>query len=93
MQFDASLRQLTDDLNLPGHEDPYADVPRLIQEWLGGSVRRWLLVLDDVSLGHGLPEPTEDMVDDVSPMSCGNSIERMIKFLATCPYGQTIMTT
>jgi hypothetical protein len=65
----------------------------LVEEWLSGSGRRWLLVLDDVSLGHGLPEPTEDMVDAVSPMGCGNSIETMINFLATCPYGQTIMTT
>ncbi|GAB7333951.1 hypothetical protein MBLNU13_g06059t1 [Cladosporium sp. NU13] len=93
VQSDAGLRQLADDLKLPGREDPYADVPRLIEEWLGRSGRRWLLVLDDINLGHGLPEPSEDVIDAVSPMGFGNSIERMINFLATCPYGQTIMTT
>ena len=93
MQFDAGLRPLADDLKLPGREDPYVDIPGLVEEWLGGSGRRWLLVLDDVNVGHGLPEPAEYVTDAVSPMGCGNSIERMIDFLAICPYGQTIMTT
>ena len=93
MQFDAGLRQLADDLRLPGRENPYANVARLIQEWIGGSGRRWRLVLDDVNSRHGLPEPAEDVIDTISPIGCGRSNERMIEFLATRPYGQTIMTT
>lgn len=65
----------------------------LVEEWLSGSGRRWLLVLDNVNVGHGLPEPAEDVIDAVPPMGCGNSVERMIEFLVICPHGQTIMTT
>ena len=93
MQFDASLRELADELEIAGREDAYADVLRLVGEWLSGSSRRWLLVLDDVDPEDGLSEPTEDVINAGSAKSIGNNVRGMVDSLATCPHGQIIMTT
>lgn len=93
VQFDAGLRELADELEIAGRENAYADILRLVGEWLSGSSRHWLLVLDDVDPQDGLSEPIKDVINAGSAKSVGTNVRGMVDYLAKCPHGQIIMTT
>ena len=56
-RFEQSFRDIADYVEIPGRQDPKANVFRLVRDWLrGGQSGRWLLILDNVDNSDLLPE-------------------------------------
>ena len=66
---------MADVLQLPGRRDANADVLQLVEQWLRGSGKQWLLVLDNADFEDVLFKP----VDTASPSAMK---KRTIDFLA-----------
>jgi tetratricopeptide (TPR) repeat protein len=77
---------MADVLQLPGRRDANADVLQLVEQWLRGSGKQWLLVLDNADFEDVLFKP----VDTASPSAMK---KRTIDFLALPSCGQTVLTT
>ncbi len=56
-RFEQSFRAIADSIEIPGRQDPKANVFRLVHDWLrGGKSGQWLLILDNVDDPDLLPE-------------------------------------
>lgn len=82
----AGIREIADVLQLPGRRDANVDVLELVETWLRGSGKQWLLVLDNADLEDVLFK----QVNSASPNALR---KRTIDFLAIPSCGQTVLTT
>jgi tetratricopeptide (TPR) repeat protein len=80
-RLDAGIRELANVLQLPGRYDT-DNVLRLVEMWLRGSGKKWLLILDNADLEDVLFKPVER-----------TTRKRTIDFLAIPSCGQTLLTT
>lgn len=56
-RFEQSFRDIADYVEIPGRQDPKANVFKLVHDWLrDGKSGQWLLVLDNVDDTYFLPE-------------------------------------
>lgn len=56
-RFEQSFHDIADHIEIPGRQDPKANVFRLIHDWLrDGKSGRWLLILDNVDNSDLLSE-------------------------------------
>ncbi|KAL8944298.1 MAG: hypothetical protein Q9211_000638 [Gyalolechia sp. 1 TL-2023] len=56
-RFEQSFRDIADHVNIPGRQDPKANIFKLVHGWLaGGKSGQWLLILDNADDPHFLPE-------------------------------------
>ena len=79
---------------IPGHDDPKANIPLLVKEWLENDDRsEWLMILDnadDTNVFFGsdrAAQPTGASIDG------GESEGKVARFIPECPHGSILVTT
>jgi len=85
-RFDESIRDIADQIGLPGRQDAKADVLQLLQTWLANAMRRWLIVLDNADDADFLLVPS-------SPADGSTATKPRIEYIPTCDYGTVIITS
>jgi tetratricopeptide (TPR) repeat protein len=88
-RLDIGIREIADALQLLGRQNANVDMLRLVELWLRGSGKQWLLILDNADLEDVLFKPA----NAGNPALPNASKKRTIDYLAPPSCGMTILTT
>jgi tetratricopeptide (TPR) repeat protein len=84
-RYQQSLREVADCVKIPGREDPKADLPKLVQDWLIECKRKWLLVVDNLDDAQFLLQPSTTNRED--------TCKPLVRYLPACEYGSILVTS
>jgi tetratricopeptide (TPR) repeat protein len=94
-RFNSSVRDVVAQLQVPGGDDPEADVFQLLRTWLrGGEERKWLVIIDSADDKSVLLEsPTGKQAESQGQGQQTWQSERCIDYLPACSHGSLLLTT
>ena len=87
-RFEQSVRDVADQLKLPGRKNPKTDLLQLFRSWLRDENKgRWLVVLDNADNANVLLEPP------ATSGEAAHTSQRRIDYIPSCDHGSVLMTT
>lgn len=93
-RFELSIRDLLEQLNVPGWSKPKANVFQLFRNWLREKKPgRWLIVLDNADDTAFLVEPPCTARQSQDESQLPQSGERCIDYLPACSHGSMLATS
>jgi tetratricopeptide (TPR) repeat protein len=93
-RFEQSIRNTLEELQVPGVNEPTANIFQLFRAWLLDRKRRrpWLIVLDNADDARFLLQPP----NPASTTGCSQQItdiDRLLDYLPSCEYGELLVTS
>jgi hypothetical protein len=93
-RFEEGYRAVTDEVALPGREDPNADTLQLVYSWLSDRQDgRWLMILDNVDDDGVFFANGEDYAGSTEPSPRTSSRKSLDSFLPQTPNGAILITS
>jgi hypothetical protein len=95
-RFEHSVRDVLDQLKVPGRADPSANIYKLLRSWLREPKgnRKWLLILDNTDDPCFFIEPPDGIGQSQGGGETETRIgERRIDYLPACGHGSLLVTT
>ncbi|KAK2850645.1 hypothetical protein FQN49_005457 [Arthroderma sp. PD_2] len=81
-RFEESLQDIAYRVNIPGRDDPRADILKLVYNWLQCNKRKWVIILDNA-----------DNLDFLEDTATGMNSKRLSKYIPETPHGSVFITS
>ena len=93
-RFEQSFRDIANHIEIPGRQDPKANIVRLVHDWLrDGKNGRWLLILDNVDTPNLLSEAGDAGQGEQGTRVDGERRQPMSAYLPQSQNGSILVTS
>src|SRR6266480_2057102 len=93
-RFEQGYREIANKVEIPGRDDPRADILRLVSEWLSDEKNgRWLIILDNADDDDVLFRLDEDTEQSIQANDVASGKMPLASFLPQTPNGSILVTS